>query len=469
MKTKYVLIDLKTNQKERKMSKSMTIGNPLKLILQFAFPLLLGNLLQQTYNIIDAAIVGQILGAKALAGVGASSSIQFFVLGFCMGNCIGFGVPIAKYFGASDYEKMRLYVFNGGVLTAFIAAVVTAVCALFCSQILHMLSVPEDIFADAYSYLLIIFLGIPFSLLYNYLSSILRAVGDSRTPFMFLAFSAVLNIFLDLFCIVILKLGCAGAAIATISAQAISGILCLLYIRKKVSILWLKRTHCRAKRSALSELLFMGIPTGMQFSITAIGSMIMQSANNGLGSVYVSGFTAGMKIKQFTMCPFDAIATAASVFCSQNLGAGKHERIRKGLFWSIGVNVLYGIAAGLIMIFAGRTLSTLFVGNDVPEILDASAKYLRCMGYFYWSLGILNVARMVTQGLGFSARAVFSGVTEMIARTVVSLCFVGTYGYTAICFADQSAWVSAVLYIFPTCLWCVKKVTAGQELSTVRG
>ena len=307
------------------MTTSMIKGNPLKLMLQFAFPLLLGNLLQQTYNIIDAAIVGQILGAKALASVGASSSIQFLVLGFCMGSCTGFGVPVAKYFGADKIERMRDYIFNGAILCAGIAAVLTALCSILCPQILHILSVPEDIYDNAYSYLLIIFLGIPFTILYNYLSSILRSVGDSRTPFIFLALSAVLNIFLDLFCIVVLKLGCAGAAIATISAQAISGILCLIFIIRKMKLLWLRKENRVIKSDAVKELLGMGMPTGLQFSITAIGSMVMQSANNGLGSTYVSAFTAAMKIKQFTMCPFDAIATSASVCCSQNLGAGQAD------------------------------------------------------------------------------------------------------------------------------------------------
>ena len=441
------------------MSTSMTKGNPLKLMLQFAFPLLIGNLLQQTYNIIDAAIVGQILGAKALASVGASSSIQFLVLGFCMGSCTGFGVPVAKYFGAGKIDRMKNYVFNGALLTAGIAVILTCVCSVFCPQILHMLSVPEDIYDNAYAYLLIIFLGMPFTLLYNYLSSILRSVGDSRTPFMFLALSAILNIFLDLFCIVVLKWGCAGAAIATITAQAISGILCLIFIAKKMNLLWLSKQHRVASKEAASELLMMGLPTGLQFSITAIGSMVMQSANNGLGSVYVSGFTAGMKIKQFTMCPFDAIGTAVSVFCSQNLGAKQPERIRKGLMQGMTVAVAYGVLAGLILIFAGRPLSMIFVSKGSADVLDASAKYLRCMGYFYWTLGILNIARMVTQGLGFSTRAVFSGVMEMLARTIVSIGFVGMFGFTAICFADQTAWVAASLYIAPTCFYCVKKAT----------
>ena len=376
-----------------------------------------------------------------------------------MGSCTGFGVPVAKYFGAEKIEKMRDYIFNGAVLCAGIAVILTALCSVLCPQILHILSVPEDIYDNAYSYLLIIFLGIPFTILYNYLSSILRSVGDSRTPFIFLALSAVLNIFLDLFCIIVLRLGCAGAAIATISAQAISGILCLVFIIRKMKLLWLKKENRTIKGDAVKELLAMGMPTGLQFSITAIGSMVMQSANNSLGSIYVSGFTAAVKIKQFALCPFDAMATAVSVFCSQNLGAGQAKRIRQGLFQGMVVAVGYGIFAGLVLIVFGRSLSMMFLSRDNVEVLDASAKYLRCMGFFYWSLGILNVSRMVTQGLGFSGRAFFSGVTEMIARIIVSVGFVGTFGYTAICFADQTAWVSACCYIFPTCLYCMKKVT----------
>ena len=437
----------------------------MKLMLQFALPLLIGNLLQQTYNIIDAAIVGQTLGAKALASVGASSSVQFLVLGFCMGCCTGFGVPIAKYFGAEKTEKMKNYIFNGAVLTAVIAVIVTTICAVLCQQILHILSVPEDIFDGAYAYLLIIFLGIPFTLLYNYLSGILRAVGDSRTPFIFLAFSAVLNIFLDMFCIVILKLGCAGAAIATIISQAVSGILCLIFISCRIKLLHIDRENRVLNTEAVKELLTMGLPTGLQFSITAIGSMVMQSANNGLGSVYVSAFTAAMRIKQFAMCPFDAIATAASVFCSQNLGAGSFDRIKKGFRQSLAVGMAYGAFIGLVLIIAGRPLSMIFIKQSSVSVLDASSRYLRCMGYFFWSLGMLNVCRMVTQGLGYSGRAVFSGVTEMIARSIVSLCFVGTFGYTAICFADQTAWITACCYILPTSLYCIKRVTSVTNFS----
>ena len=219
-----------------------------------------------------------------------------------------------------------------------------------------------------------------FTLLYNYLSSILRAVGDSRTPFLFLAFSAVLNIFLDLFFILVAGWGCAGAAFATIAAQAISGVLCLIVIIRRMEVLWLSKENRVVRGDSITELLQMGLPTGLQFSITAIGSMVMQSANNGLGGDYVSAFTAGAKLKQFTMCPFDAIATSVSVFCSQNYGAGKIDRIHKGLRQGIAVGVGYGLFAGLILIFAGRPLSMIFVSKDASGVLDASAKYLRCMG-----------------------------------------------------------------------------------------
>ena len=427
------------------MAKNMTEGKPIKLILQFAIPLLIGNILQQTYNLIDAALVGKILGEKALAAVGASSSVQFLVMGFCIGVCAGFGVPVAKNFGAGKLKEMRKDIFNAIILVCGLAVILTTACAVLCPWILHMLSVPGDIYADACDYL---------------------SIGDSRTPFIFLAVSTVLNIVLDLVCILVLGWGCAGAAIATVAAQAISGICCLVYIIKKVKILHLEKEARKTDRKSFAKMLVMGFPMGIQYSITAIGSMVMQSANNGLGSVCVSGFTAGMRIKQFAMCPFDAVATGVSVFAGQNLGAKKMDRVRKGIKQGIAISVLYGIAIGLVLIFGGRTLTLMFVDKEAVAVLDASAKYLRCLGCFYWALGFLNVTRMTVQGLGYPGRAIFSGVTEMIARIVVSLVFVPMYGFTAICFADQTAWVSACLYIIPMCIICVRsaeKSVLGSE------
>jgi len=439
------------------MTGNLTKGNTLKLLLLFSLPLLFGNLLQQTYNMMDAAIVGRYLGTDALAAVGASSSVQFLVMGFCIGSCCGFGIPIAQRFGAEDRKGMHEYIFQGILIAAVISVVLTSACYLLCPQILRLLSTPDDIYENAYAYLSILFLGIPFNILYNYQASILRAVGDSKTPFFFLAFSTFTNILLDLFCIVVLKWGCAGAAIATITAQALSGALCFVYIVKKFPILHPARAERKVEAHKIGILLGMGLPMGLQYSITAIGSMVMQSANNGLGSVYVSGFTAGARIKQFAMCPFDAVGTAVSTFCGQNLGAGKFDRIRQGIGQGGAIGTGYGFAVGLLLIFFGRTFSLLFIPASASAVLDASARYLRCMGYFFWALGILNVFRMATQGIGYSMAAIFGGVVEMIARTTVSMVFVPIYGYAAICYADQCAWVSACLYIVPTCLICMKK------------
>ena len=332
------------------MVKSMTEGKPIKLILQFAFPLLLGNLVQQTYNMADAAIVGKKLGTNALAAVGASTSVQFLVLGFVIGTCAGFGIPIAQAFGAGDHSRMRKYIFHSALWTGIIGLLLTSITALLTGNILHLMQTPEDIHRDAYLSLLVIFLGIPFSLLYNLTSSMLRAVGDSKTPFVILAISAFLNLFLDLFCIVVLKWGCLGAAIATISSQAISGVRCLILILKRYEMLRLKKEEMVFVPSIFGYVIKMGAPMGFQYSVTAIGSMVMQSANNALGSVYVSAFTAATRIKQFTMCPFDALATGVGTFVGQNFGAGKMQRVKMGIIHGEIVDVIYGAFIGLIMI-----------------------------------------------------------------------------------------------------------------------
>ena len=445
------------------MTNRMTEGNPLKLILTFALPLLGGNLFQQLYNIADAAIVGQFLGSAALASVGASSSIQFLVLGFCIGISCGFAIPVAQRFGAKDLKEMRSYIYHSYLLTLFFAVFLTITCVLSCHGILHILKTPENIYENAYLYLLILFCGIPFNLLYNLLAGILRAIGDSKTPFFLLVGSTIINIGLDLLFILVFRLGCAGAAIATITSQGLSGIFCLILIIKKFPILKLSKEDRMFQNRKIITLTTMGVPMGLQYSITAIGSMVMQSANNGLGSVYVSGFTAGMRIKQFAMCPFDALATAVSTFVSQNYGAGRFDRIKQGIKQGIAIGVSYGLAIGIVLILFGRTLSMLFIPASDVSVLDASGKYLRCLGMFYWSLGILNVCRMCVQGLGFSGRTILSGTMEMIARIIVSVFFVPVFGFSAICYADQTAWLSGTLYIIPVCIYVVRKLRLQSE------
>jgi putative MATE family efflux protein len=449
-------------------TKAMTEGSILPQILAFSIPLLLGNLVQQTYNFIDAMIVGNILGPNALGAVGASSSVQFLVLGMCIGLCLGFAVPVAQRFGAGEYESMRKYIYNAYILTFAGAVLITGICAVFCPYILRILQTPSDIFHDAYQYLFVIFLGIPCTLLYNLLSSNLRAVGDSTTPFIFLLVSAGLNIVLDLTLIVVFKMGVTGAALATVLSQGVSGVLCAIYMTKKFPVLRVQKGIQQFSWRRARTLLAMGIPMGLQFSITAIGSMVMQSANNSLGTIYTSAFSAGMRIKQMTMCPFDAIASAVSTFAGQNYGAGKPDRIKRGIREGALVGAGYGVVIGIILILFGREMSMAFISKNAlhaTDILAESGRYLACLGFFYWSLGLLNTCRLAVQGLGYSHLAIISGVIEMVARTVVSLVFVPLFHFTAICFADQSAWVTATIYSCAICIYVVRTVTQKIQMN----
>ena len=443
------------------MTKNMTEGKILPQILQFSIPLLLGNIVQQTYNFIDAMIVGRTLGADALGAVGATSSVQFLVLGLCIGTCIGFGVPVAQRFGANDLKDMRRYIYNSYVLTGIAMVLVTLVTVLLCHPILHLLQTPASIYKDTYGYLIVIFLGIPATLAYNLLASMLRAVGDSTTPFIFLVISAGLNVFLDLFCILVLHLGVPGAALATITSQAVSAALCFIYMKKRFEILHIQKDERVFDRKKAGKLLYMALPMGLQYSITAIGSMVMQSANNSLGAIYTSAYSVALRIKQVAMCPFDAMASAVSTFVGQNYGAGNVSRIKKGIKDGVTVGVLYGIAIGIVLFFFGRSMSMAFITGSSAQnsqILDASGQLLRIAGIFFWLLGILNVVRLAVQALGYSNLAIISGVIEMIARSITSYFFVPIYGFSAICFSDQSAWITATTYSTLICIHVIKLI-----------
>ena len=432
--------------------RNMTKGSPMWLILTFTLPLLLGNLLQQTYSLTDTAIVARFLGPNALAAVGATSSVQFLVIGFCTGSCAGMCIPLARDFGAEDMSAVRRGISNGLRLVAAMALVLTVLCAILTPQILAILNTPANIYDDTRIYILIIFLGMPFTLLYNYTAGILRSIGDSRTPFVFLALSAVLNIVLDVFCIVTLDWGCAGAAVATIFSQGVSGVACAVYIIRNYPMLHLNGSERKADPAIMKELALMGFPMGLQFSITAIGSMVMQSSTNALGSTFVSAFTAASRIKQFAMCPFDAIGTAVSTFASQNDGANKGRRTRKGLSIGLTISLTYAVTSGAVLALFGRQLSMLFVSAEETEILEASTKLLLVAGSFFWLLGILNVCRPTLQSLGFTPRAMYAGVLEMIARCAVCLLLVPKFGFTAICFADQAAWMMTAAFVLIVCL-----------------
>nr|WP_318715887.1 MATE family efflux transporter [uncultured Treponema sp.] len=386
------------------MTKNLTEGNPLRLILSFSLPVLLGNLLQQFYNMADTSIVGLYLGSNALAGVGASSSVQFLVLGFCMGLATGITIPVAQRFGAGDIPSMKKNIFNGMVLLGIISLTVTAFCVIFCEEILLLLKTPNVIFDNAYRYLAITFAGIPLMIFYNYMSGILRAVGDSKTPLIFLVFSTIFNLGFDVVCVMVLGLGVLGAALATVVSQGLCGLFCFIFICKKVEALKLHREDCVLSGKTMILLLSMGLPMGLQFSITAIGSMILQTANNSLGAVYISAFTAVTKLKQMFFSPFDALGVAVSTFASQNLGARKKDRIVKGLAQGTVIGVAYGITLGFLFCIWGSNLAELFIKKEEVEVLMYAGQYTWALGVFYWVIGVLNIWRPSVQSIGIQEK-----------------------------------------------------------------
>lgn len=428
----------------------MTSGASLPLIFNFTLPLLLGNLLQQTYSLVDAAIVGKFLGIDALASVGASSSVIFLILGFCSGCCGGFGIPIAQKFGAHDYTTMRKYVWASLKLTTVMSVVIAIVTSLLCAYILRTMRTPENIFDGAYVYLLVTFIGVPCTFFYNLFSCIIRALGDSKTPFWFLLFSTVLNILLDLFCILMLGWGVAGAAIATVFSQGLSAFLCYHYMMRRFDILQSTPSERRLNKRLALNMLGIGVPMGLQFSITAIGSIMLQSANNALGTACVAAFTSAMRIKMFFLCPLESLGMAMATYCGQNYGAGKPERIWQGIKASLLMMGVYVVFNFLILWFASKYLALLFVAPTEVEIIKDTELFLRVAATFFPMLGLLCILRYSIQGVGYTALAMLSGVSEMIARILVSLLAVPAFGYIAVCFGDPTAWIAADLFLIPT-------------------
>ena len=440
------------------MVKDMTSGSPMRLIFSFALPLLMGNLLQQTYSLVDAALVGQFLGMNALAGVGASSSVLFLILGFCNGLTGGFGIPVAQSVGAKRDDHVRDYVRHSYLLGGVISVFLAVVCSMLCSHILRWMQTPEEIFQEANIYLLVTFITIPINLYYNLISSIIRALGDSKTPFYFMLLSTILNIIFDLVFILLLRWGVAGAAIATALAQLICIDGCLRYMKRHFSILYNPDESFSLNLKRVHKLLMMGIPMGLQFSITAIGSIMLQSANNSLGTICATAFTAGMRIKMFCICPFENLGVAMATYCGQNLGAARRfaenaanylVRIRRGVFCALEGMVVYAAFMILVLRLFSRQISTLFIYASETEILDCSEQFLCVSCVFYPVLGTLCILRYSLQGLGYTSLSMFSGFNEMIARVGVSLFVVPWLGFYGVCIGDPTAWIAAVMFLIP--------------------
>lgn len=432
---------------------NMTVGSPTRDILKFALPLIGGYILQQMYLIIDAAIVGRFVSVGALAAVGASASVMFLIMGFCNGACAGFAIPVAQAFGAQDLSAMRQYVANAVRLSVALALVITVTTCALCSPILRMVNTPDDIFADAYTFLVLQLAAIPFTFAYNLLSSLIRALGNSRQPFYFLIFSSIVNILLDFLFIVIMGLGVEGVGLATMLSQAVSGWMCLTYIRRKMQLLMPKGSERRYDHTKAMRLLVNGLPMGLQFSITAIGSIMLQSANNALGTVYVAAFTASIRIKYLFTCVFENIGVAMATYCGQNIGARKLDRIALGIRSAIKIMLIYfAMTFVLIMPFA-EEMMMLFVDRSETAIIGNAALFMRVAAYFYPVLGLLTILRYSIQGLGYSTMSMLSGVMEMLARCGVSLWLVPAIHFLGVCYGDPVAWISADVFLIPCMLW----------------
>lgn len=427
----------------------MTVGAPTRDILKFALPLILGYILQQMYLIIDAAIVGRWIGVGALAAVGASSSIMFLIMGFCNGSCAGFAIPVAQSFGAKDYSKMRAYVANSLRIAVVLAIIITLFTSIFCARILKIVNTPAEIFHDAWIFLLLNFIAIPFTMGYNLLSGFIRALGNSKQPFYFLIASALVNILLDILLILILGFGVEGAGLATLISQAFSVCLCVWYIHGHMQMLLPKGEEWEYHDHMVGHLLNNGIPMGLQFSITGIGIIMLQSANNALGTAYVAAFTASQRVKYLFTCVFENIGVAMATYCGQNIGAQKLERIPMGLKAAIKIMLVYFVFTFLIIYPLADDMMLLFVKSGEQEIVQNAAMFMRISCYFYPILGLLTIFRYSIQGLGFSNLSMMSGVMEMLARCAISLWVVPAFLWRGVCYGDPLAWSAADLFLIP--------------------
>lgn len=444
------------------MTKDMTQGKPMGLIISFAVPLLLGYLFQQFYNLVDTLIVGRYLGVDPLAAVGSTGSVNFLVIGFCLGICVGFSIPVAHKFGAGDYVGMRKFVANCVWLGVAFSAVMTTFTVIFCRDILKLMNTPDNIIDDAYAYIVVIFIGIPTVFLYNILSGIIRALGDSRTPVIFLVISSIVNIGLDLLFIIQFKMGVSGAAWATVISQGLSGVLCLIFIIKKFEILHIRREEWKPDMHMMTNLCGMGIPMGLQYSITAIGSVVLQTAVNGLGSVAVASVTAANKIGGFLACPFDAMGSTMATYGGQNVGAKKLKRVKKGLYDCIKLGAIYSLIAFLIAFFFGEQLGKLFIEAKeavlIEEIAGNVRLYLSITAAFYFPLALVNIIRFMIQGIGFPTFAILAGVLEMVARALAGFALVPIFGFPGAALGSPLAWIFADAFLIPAFFHVYKKL-----------
>lgn len=448
----------------KQSTKDMTYGEPFHLILFFSVPLLLGNIFQQLYSMVDTIIVGKVIGTQALAAVGTTGPLNFLVLGFASGITSGFAVLVAQRFGAGDERGVRRAVTSATILISFFTVVLTLASVLGTRALLRMINTPDDIFEDAYRYIVVIFAGMVTMLVYNFLACVLRALGDSKTPLYFLILSSVLNIVLDLLFIVTFGLGVAGAAWATVISQGVSGILCFVYMEKKLPILHLQRDDWKAENWMYRRHLMIGLPMAFQFSITAIGTVILQGALNLFGSTTIAAYTAASKVEQLVTQPAGTFGVTMANYSGQNLGADRVDRIREGVTKCTILTLCFSVLASVILFTCGEALSSLFIEGEQPEVVELAMTYLRICALFFPFLNMIFVYRNMLQGVGHSLMPLMAGVFELIARTIVAFTLPAVLGYVGICLAGPIAWVAAAVPLGITYVIVIRRMLRDWKL-----
>ena len=454
---------METTSKRKSGTTDLTVGKPLFQILRFALPLVLGTLFQQLYSFADTVIVGRCLGTDALGAVGTTYSLNFLILGFVQGACVGFGIPVAETFGAKDQGGLRKYLFNGALLCVVLSVVFTLFTTLMAGPLLQLIHTPEELYADAALYIRIIFLGIPATVLYNYASSVLRAMGDSQHPFYFLLAASVLNIGLDYLLIVSMGMGVDGAALATVLSQLLSGGLCAFWFFTRTAKQ--EELTFRGQSSLLSaghckRLAYIGFPMGFEYSVSAIGAVIMQDAINLLGSTAVAAQTAGEKIRQMFTLPMESVGMAMATYVGQNHGAHRTDRIQHGIKDGCMIQLTYCVAAWVVIFFVKPYAVGLVLGDADPAVTAGAIQYLAIMSMLFCFHGLLMIFRNTLQGLGYSVQAIISGVGELIGRSLGGLLAVKTgLGYVGICLSNPFAWGLAMLY----CMFMVRRMLKRED------
>ena len=444
--------------------RDMTTGSPLRQILTFCIPLLIGNLFQQFYNLADSIIVGKMLGTEAFAAVGSTGSLNFLILGFALGVCSGFTIPISQSFGAGDMNAVRRRCGQAIWLCLATTALITALTYFTTGPILRLTNTPENLYDDAYTYIFIIFMGTGALVLYNMAASVLRALGDSRRPLYFLIVATVLNIGLDILFMGPCQMGVAGAAVATVAAQLFSGLACLLYIHRKMPQLHLTRQDLRPYWREMGLLAGVGVPMGLQFSITAIGSVTLQSAINSLGDLAVAGVSTGSKVHNVVAAPFETMGLAMATYCGQNLGAGRIDRIRKGMRQITWVGLGYCVVALAAAHLFGPAMALLFIDAAETEVLALSQRFLMIVVAAYPTLLVILVFRNALQGMGFSNSAMLAGLAELVGRVAAAFTLVDLWGYSGTVLAHVLAWILADVVLIPLYLVKTRYLERQQQL-----